>query len=791
VSVLDRKLLRDLYAARALLLAVILILGLGVSSYVANLSLYFNLELSRRGYYAQCRMADFWVDVRKFPRTEVERLSEIPGITELRPRIVMPVTVDIEGVDKPISGTIISMPADPRPVINNLVLRQGGYFTKLRPEEVIIRDGFARSRNIRPGDRLHVLLNDRRQELLVVGTAISSEFVFARAPGAMIPDKAGYVIMYVNDRFAEEATNLEDAANQIVGLLAPEYRDRPEVVLNQLERLLEPYGEATSTPLKDHESHVQLDSDLRGLRSVNLIVPSVFLAVAALILDVLMVRVAQQQRTTVGMLKATGYSNAALLWHFVKYGVVVGGAGGVLGAVFGYWLAGYILGLFRQFYEFSRIINRPYPLIVIGCVLLGVCIAVVGTFRGVQRVIQLRPADAMRPRPPETGRRIFLERWPTIWRRLGFRWQMVIRGIARHRLRAFTGVFSAMMGAGLILQTLQIDDSFHELIAFTFDRMLVSDYDLSFEDEVSWSGFLEAERLTGIDYAEPVLNVGCTFYNGHRSKRGAVTGIVRDAQLTVPRDRQGDPLPMPEQGVVLSRRLSEVLDVRAGEAIVIVPLRGARQRLRVPVSRIVESFVGTAAYADFNYLNGLIGEEHALNSVQAKVSPEPRVVRQFFQELKQTPKLQGFSALREQKAQLLELLKPLKIVNRFLIAFAGLLFCGGIVTSSLISLAERKQEIATFRVLGYQPRQIGGIFLRESVLLNSVGTILGLPIGYAFALFINWFVGTDLTRLPFVIDTSTWIFTIVLGATFTLIGYLPVYRAVRRLDWIAALNVNE
>ena len=124
MNVLDRKLLRDLIAARGLLIAVILILGLGVSAYVANLSLYLNLELSRRSYYADCRMADFWVEVRKFPRTEIDRLSQIRGISELRPRIVMPVTVDIEGVDKPISGTIISMPADPRPVINNLVLRQ-------------------------------------------------------------------------------------------------------------------------------------------------------------------------------------------------------------------------------------------------------------------------------------------------------------------------------------------------------------------------------------------------------------------------------------------------------------------------------------------------------------------------------------------------------------------------------------------------------------------------------------------------------------------------------------------
>jgi putative ABC transport system permease protein len=248
---------------------------------------------------------------------------------------------------------------------------------------------------------------------------------------------------------------------------------------------------------------------------------------------------------------------------------------------------------------------------------------------------------------------------------------------------------------------------------------------------------------------------------------------------------------VPDHGIVLTRRLAEILDVRPGQMLGIVPLKGDRHRLNAPVSRVVESFVGTAAYADFDYLNGLVGEEQTLNTVQAKVNPHPRAVHEFYRELKQTPRLQGFSPLREQKGQLLELLKPLKVVNRFLIAFAGLLFCGGIVTSSLISLAERKREIATFRVLGYQPRQIGGIFLRESIVINSLGTVLGLPVGYAFAYFIIRFVATDLTRLPFHIDASTWVWSVGLGIVFTLLAYLPVYRAVRRLDWIAALNVSE
>jgi putative ABC transport system permease protein len=791
LSMLDRKLLRELYAARGLLLAIILILGLGVSAYVANLSLYYNLEYSRRSYYAQSRMADFWIDIEKLPHAELDRVRGVRGVSELRPRIMQTVRVDLPQVERPLAGTILSMPAEPRPVINNLVMRRGSYFTQERREEVIVSDTFATYHGIRPGDRLHILLNDRRQELFVVGTAIGAEFVFARPPGAMIPDASGYVVLFVKEQFAEEITNLQGAANQLVGLLTPEFKQQPRRVLDQVERRLEPIGEATSTPLAEHGSHLQLTSDLQSLRTVNLVVPSVFLAVAALILDVLMVRITQQQRTLVGMLKAIGYSNGQLLGHFLKFGAVVGGCGGLLGAGFGYWLAGYILGLFRRFYEFPRMINQPYPGIVAACVLLSMAMAMLGTLRGAWQVMRLRPAEAMRPRPPEVGRRVFLEHWTWLWRRLGFRWQMVLRGIVRHRLRVFTGVFASMMGAGLILQTQQLDDSFHELLQFTFEKLMVSDMDLTFKSEVDYGGYLEARRLPGVDQAEPLLAVACTFHQGHHSKRSTITGLRQGARLTVPRNTRGQVVPIPDEGLVLTRRLAEILHVKAGGTVEFVPLKGERRRIRAQVAQVVESYVGTDCYARDTYLNRLVGEQQAVSVVQAKLQPGAEVSREFYRALKATPRLEGYSALREQKVQLETLLKPLKVVNKFLIAFAGLLFCGGIVTSSLISLAERRQEIATLRVLGYQPRQVGGIFLRESLIVNSIGITLGLPVGYAFAYYINYFVGTDITRLPFVLERSTWAMTVLLGILFTGLGYLPVYRAVRRLDWIGALNVNE
>jgi putative ABC transport system permease protein len=346
-----------------------------------------------------------------------------------------------------------------------------------------------------------------------------------------------------------------------------------------------------------------------------------------------------------------------------------------------------------------------------------------------------------------------------------------------------------MMGAALILQTLQVRDGLDELIVFTFDRLLVSDVDVTFDDELDYGALLEMRRMPGVDHVEPMLRVACTFEHGPYRRKGAVTGILPTARLTIPRDPRGRRVPLPDHGLVLTNELARILHVSAGDTLTLVPLDGERRALQAPVRLLVESFVGTAAYADFHYLNRLIGEEAALNSAQALVAPAAS--RDFYRALKQASKMQGFAAIREQRAQLLELLQPITTINSFLIAFAGLLCAGGIMTATLISLAERRQEIATFRVLGYHPHQIGGIFLRETLLVNSVGILLGLPVGYLFSRYVIQAVATETTRLPFVIDRSTWLLAVLLSLLFTLLAYLPVYRAVKKLDWLEALNVKE
>jgi len=808
VSVLDRKLRRELMSSKWMLLAIVGIIAVGVACLVAMGSAYNNLGEARRKYYADCRMADFSIELKKVPLAELDALAELPGVSEIRPRIQFPATVDLdsalaqrtgpglaaalEKAGKPINGLVLSLPDQRRAVINDVMLRRGGYFTETRANEVIVNDAFARQHDLRPGQTIHLVLNNRRQELYVVGTAISCEFVYLLGPGAIMPDPEHFGVFYLKQSYAEDVFDFDGAANQVVGLLAPAARDRPRTVLRQAEDLLSPYGVFSTTPRADQPSNKYVTQEIEGLRSFGLVMPVMFFSVAALVLNVLLTRLAEQQRTVVGTLKALGYSDWQVFGHFLKFGMAVGLVGGLLGGGLGYVIAHYWTILYRQFFEFPDLNNRFYPGLQATGLLISVGFAVLGSLRGTRAVLKLRPAEAMRPKPPKQGGAVMLERVGWFWNRLGSGWRMVLRGVIRSRMRTAAGIFAAAMGASILVCGFMMIEATFYLVDFQFKWLLRSDVDLAFKDERGADALLEAARLPGVDRAEPLLNVGCTFFNGPYRRKGGITGLAPDATLTVPRDRDAKAIRIPSAGLAMSRKLAELLHLKRGDLVSFRPVKGLRQVHRVPVVAISDGYLGTSVYTDIHYLSGLIGEELAVTGVQLATDRDPAHTAALNRQLKRMPALQAVNTRADLLGSLEKyLLDVIWYMVLLLALFAGILFFGSILNSSLVSLAERQREVATLRVLGYGPWQIGSLLLRESMIVTLVGTVLGMPIGYGLSVLVSMAYDTEMFRFPVVSSAATWIWTAVLAVLFALLAHLCVQRSVHRMDWLEALQAKE
>ena len=797
MKTLDVKLLRDLYASRGLLLAITSIIAIGITCFVAMQSAHQNLSRARDDYYTRCRMADFWIDLKRAPVAQLTVIGTMPHVKEVRPRIRFQATVDLDNVTKPINSTVLSLPDVRQPVINDIILVRGSYFTDRRDNEVIVNDAFARAHQLQAGDWLHLLLNNRRQELLIIGTAISSEFTYVLGPGALVPDPKQFGVFFLKQSYAEDVFDLEGAANQLVGKWtdiegADTNRFNEEVALDAIERRLEDHGVLATIPVGRQTSNQFLSSEIDGLGAFATIVPVIFLAVAALILNVLITRLARQQRTVIGTLKAIGYFDRQVFLHFLLYGLSVGLIGGLLGSIGGYLAASGMTLVYRQFFEFPALASRFYGDTHVTGNLVSISCALAGSWRGARAMLQLNPAAAMRPAAPRRGGAIWLERIGWLWNRLDAAWRVAFRTIVRSKLRTATGLFAAMMGAGLLVNGFMMTEAQDYLLEFQFERLLRSDIDLVFESERGESAVDELASLPEVDMVEPILSVACDLSRGPYQRKASVSGLVADATMTQPHDTDGNAIVIPPSGVVLTKRLAEILHADVGSRIRMRPTTGERREVPLAVTAIADSYMGLAAYANIHYLSRQVNEELVVTGAQLRVSRDAGDIASLHRRLKQTPSIQAVTARQDLIDHLTDtLLKNQYVFIIVLVGFAGTIFFGSIVNASLVNLAERQQEVATLLAIGYGPWSIGNMFLRESLLINLIGTLLGLPIGYLLVVLTSMAYNSDLLRLPVVTASWIWIATVSLSVLFALLAHAFVQWTIFRMNFLEALKIKE
>ena len=191
------------------------------------------------------------------------------------------------------------------------------------------------------------------------------------------------------------------------------------------------------------------------------------------------------------------------------------------------------------------------------------------------------------------------------------------------------------MGAGLLVCGFILASAIAYLIGFQFQMVTHSDIDLHFKDEHALAALFETRRLSGVDHAEPTFDVSCTFINGPYRRRGGISGLQQGARLTIPRDRQGRPIRIPPVGLAMSRKLASLLHITAGDDVTILPNRGLREELHVPVVELSDSYIGLSVYADIRYLSRLMGEEFAINGAQLAVDRSKAPEAALYKELKQ------------------------------------------------------------------------------------------------------------------------------------------------------------
>ncbi len=784
---IHRKLFRDLLLIKGQVIAIAMVIAVGVTMFIAYFSTFDSLRSTQQAYYERFRLAQVFANLKRAPNGLADRMAEIPGVASVQTRVVADVTLDVEGMLEPVTGRLIAVPEQRQAMLNDVLIRQGRYIDGSRADEVLVIEGFAEAHGLGPGDSLQAVINGRKRRLEIAGIALSPEYVYTIRPGDMMPDASRFGVLWMGQRALATAFDMEGGFNDVSLRLTPGAQEQE--VIAGVDRLLQPYGGLGAIPRALQTSNWYLDNELNQLQGFGLFVPMIFLGVAAFLLNVVLTRIVSVQREQIAALKALGYSNLELGWHYTLWSLTVVVLGVVIGFFGGQYMGRGMVSMYNDFFEFPFLYFHLPSKVVLGAIGISGLAALAGAWGAVRQAVSLPPAEAMRPEPPARFHRSLVER-------LGLsRWlsapaRIVFRNLERRPLRTLASVVGIAFSGALLIIGLFFLDSIDELLDMQFNVSQRQDVTVNFVEPRSSAALHEINRLPGVILGEASRSVPVRLRSGHRYRQTAVLGLHNDDQLTRVVDISHRRLHLPPEGLVMSSKLAEILDVGKGSVVTLEVLEGARPVRQTVVADLVEEYLGTSVYMNAEALHRLMREGNNLTGATLQV--DRRDAERLYQVLKNIPAVASVSlqsaAVEAFNKQMDEMMGVFIFFN---ILFASIIAIGVVYNSARIILSERSHELASMRVLGFSRAEISSILLGELAAITLLAVPLGLFLGYALAALMVTAFDTELYRFPLIISSQTYALSALIVLLSAALSGLLVRRRLDHLDLVEVLKTKE
>ncbi len=781
---LDRKLIRDLGQLKGQVLTICLVVASGVAVFIAMQTAYRSILLTKDAYYASHRFADIFAYARRVPDSIEPQIRDIPGVAQVQTRLLSRVRIPLTGSDHAATGQIVSLPDHGRPALNDVFIRVGRLPEPGRNDECLLLESFAQSHHLAPGDALSVVLNGRIRELRVVGLALSPEYVFAFGGDVMSYEPGSFAVFWMRKAAIEAGFQLQGAFNNVV--LRLQGGASKDEVIDHLDTILEPFGGFGAFGRDKQPSHHFVTSELDGLRMQTIIIPFIFLSVAAFLVNVVLARLVQLQRSQIAALKALGYSDSSVGLHYLKLVTLIIGIGSVLGVALGTWLGGLLMGIYKDYFLFPSFEHRLDPEVLLIAVLISLVSAVAGAAFSLRGIIRLPPAAAMQPEAPASYKTSSLD-WLTSW--MGVLARMVFRELRRRPGRLLLSTMGLSMAVAILVIGRFAIDSIDYLMDVQFERAMREDVSVGFREPLPARVVDSLRAMPGVHQAEGLRTVPVKLTKGAAARELVINGMPVDGSLRVLLNQQGEKVRIPMGGLLLTDLLAEKMGVVAGDLVELQPQQGERRKRQVLVAGTVSDMLGMQGYMQLDALRELMGEDPMVSTVLLSVDPGalPELRRRLY-DMPAVALVQEPAAARrlfdEQQGG------AMLAMTLVLVFFACVIAVGIVYNNARVALSMRSRDLASMRVIGFTRGEISMVLLGEL----TIQVLLAMPIGmYLGTLAGDALLSSDPEnfRMPAVVSNLTYVFAGLVTAAAGLFSALLVRRKLDRLDLIGVLKTRE
>jgi len=785
---LFRKLLRDLLHLRGQMIAVALVVACGIATYVTMLSLYHSLGETQRAYYEEYRFADLFAQVKRGPESIVREIGAIPGVAAVESRVVLQATLDVPGLDEPATGRFVSVPDVRRSILNDIHLRAGRYIEAGRDDEAIASEAFAQANGLTPGDTIGAVINGRWRRLRIVGIALSPEYVYeVSGVGAIFPDNRRFGVLWMGRTPLAAAFDMEGAFNDL-SLRVMRAANRSEII-DRIDDLLDAYGCLGAYTRDDQISHRFLSDEITQLKSSGFFIPMIFLGVAAFLLHLTLSRLIATQRDQVAVLKAFGYSNTTIGFHYLQFALTAVIVGAALGTGLGIWFGTLLAEVYQMFYRFPILRYSAGTDVVAWALLISGGAAAVGALSAVRRAVSLPPAEAMRPEPPARFKPGFLEQIG-LTNVLSTSFRMILRNIERNPLKASLSTLGIAMSVAILVVGRYSFDAITFMLDVQFQRVAREDATIVFNAPLGAKAQYDLASFPSVLRVEPFRAVPCRIRYRHRERRLAIQGIPRGAELHRIVDERLVIHSPPPGGLLMTRMLGDNLGARIGDTVTIEVLEGSRPTRRVVISGLVDELLGTSLYMEMSALNAMMGE--GASSSGAYLSVDAQGQERLYEKLKRTPAVGG-TVIRRAMIEGFQktIAENQSYSGMTLLIFASVIAVGIVYNNARIALSEKGRELASLRVLGFSKQEVASILLGEQAILLLLSLPVGFLVGYGICALLASSLNTELFRMPLFVTMHSYAFSGLVVLASGIVSALLVRRRLYHLDLIEVLKTRE
>ena len=755
---LFKKMLRDIRKHKAQFLSIFLMAFLGVFVFAGVGGESVGLEVNVNDYYNDTNLADGWIYSININDLFLYQVDCLGATTQMERQLVVDSVADFSN-DPEITLHFVE-----NNTISKFYLLQGEPLDIDDKNGVWLDKSFADAKGLKVGDNITFKFEGHEIEKEIKGIGYSPEYVYHASQSSVIPDfsKMGFAYMSYK-AFPED--------NISYNVLNVKFDGTPENYNDLLSYHMDGYY-SSFVERSEHVSVNQFSEEMDQHKMMSGIFPVVFILISMLILLTTMTRIITHQRTQIGILKASGFKDRSIIFHYVSYGFWLVLVGAILGLILG------PMTLPQLFYpSMSATYKLPswepaWSMNFVYVAALMVLMSIFVSYYAVKSISDEKPADTIRPKAPKISTTGFVEKLG-IWDKLSFNVRWNWRDAKRNKFRALMTIIGVIGCSALLVCAFGMCDGMNDLKEWEFNQINHYDSKLVIDDEATMS---EIDDVASDVNGDKIMESAIEIESGSVKKSGSLM-VLNNTDLVTPTDYDWNPIKIEDNEVSISQKMADMLDVGVGDTVK-WHIMGSDKWVKTKVDKI---------HADPTS-QGLIMSSDKLEDLDLNYTPTSIVTTEHVD--KNYSAIKTANSMKDMTGSWDELTEAMWLLIYILIFFASLLAVVVLYNLGLLSFTEIEREIATLKVLGFKTGALRKLLLTQNLWFTAIGFLLGLPVGY-FILKIMWESSGDSFYILPSISPANFILSAVITFALSILVNLMFSRKIKKLDMVESLKSGE